>query len=85
MKTGTLSGGPVAWRTLPGAQPIGEPTKALQIRNVLVPVDFSVASLEAIEFALPLVKRFGADLHMVHVFEPYHSLASTAAVTIACS
>lgn len=41
---------------------------ALQIRNVLVPVDFSGPSLSAIEFALPLIKQFGAELHLVHVF-----------------
>src|SRR6476646_7297852 len=41
----------------------------LQIRNVLVPIDFSAPSLEAIEAALPLMKHFGADLHLVHVFE----------------
>jgi nucleotide-binding universal stress UspA family protein len=46
--------------------------QALQIRNVLVPVDFSTPSLCALEFALPLVKQFGADLHLVHVFATDH-------------
>jgi nucleotide-binding universal stress UspA family protein len=46
--------------------------QALQIRNVLVPVDFSAPSLCALEFALPLVKHFGADLHLVHVFATDH-------------
>jgi len=45
---------------------------ALQIRNVLVPLDFSAPSLRALEFALPLVKQFGADLHLVHVFAADH-------------
>ena len=45
---------------------------ALQIRSVLVPVDFSASSLGALEFALPLVKQFGADLHLVHVFAADH-------------
>ena len=45
---------------------------ALQIRNVLVPVDFSAPSLRALEFALPLTKQFGADLHLVHVFAADH-------------
>jgi nucleotide-binding universal stress UspA family protein len=40
----------------------------LRVRNVLVPVDFSAPSLGAVEFALPLIKHFGADLHLVHVF-----------------
>lgn len=56
--------------------------KTLQIRNVLVPIDFSKASLEAIAFALPLVKEFGAELHLIHVFEADDSLASTAALPL---
>lgn len=40
---------------------------ALKIQNVLVPLDFSAASHAAIRFALPLLKRFGANLHLVHV------------------
>lgn len=46
--------------------------QGLQIRNVLVPVDFSAPSLRALEFALPLIKHFGADLHLVHVFATDH-------------
>jgi nucleotide-binding universal stress UspA family protein len=46
--------------------------QALQIRNILVPVDFSAPSLRALEFALPLVRHFGADLHLVHVFATDH-------------
>jgi nucleotide-binding universal stress UspA family protein len=82
MKTATLASRPAGRRISTGAQRIGERSKALQIRNVLVPVDFSVASLEAIEFALPLVKRFGADLHMVHVFEPDYPLSSLATIPL---
>jgi nucleotide-binding universal stress UspA family protein len=51
-----------------------------QIRNVLVPIDFSKASLEGVEFALPLLKRFGAELHLVHVFEPDYPLGSMMTV-----
>ena len=55
---------------------------ALQIRNVLVPTDFSAASLEAVECVLPLIKKFGADLHLVHVFESDYPLASMAAMPL---
>ncbi|HEU5245601.1 MAG TPA: universal stress protein [Candidatus Udaeobacter sp.] len=44
----------------------------MQVHNVLVPVDFSAPSLGALEFALPLIKHFGADLHLVHVFATDH-------------
>jgi len=46
--------------------------QALQIRNFLVPVDFSAPSLRVLEFAVPLIKHFGADLHLVHVFATDH-------------
>ncbi len=36
---------------------------------MLVPLDFSRASFKAIEYALPLVERFGAQLHFVHAFD----------------
>ncbi len=45
-------------------------------------MDFSVASLEAIEFALPLLKRFSAHLHLVHVFEPNYPLSSLPAMPL---
>jgi nucleotide-binding universal stress UspA family protein len=54
----------------------------LQMRNVLVAIDFSAPSLEAIEAALPLIKHFGADLHLVHVFEPEYPLSSMAAIPL---
>ena len=54
----------------------------LQIRSILVPIDFSKPSLQAIEFALPLVRKFGAQLHLVHVFAPDYPLASMAAMPL---
>jgi nucleotide-binding universal stress UspA family protein len=50
-----------------------------------VPVDFSEPSLEALEFALPLLKQFGANLHLVHVLEPTYPLASVAAFPLIVS
>lgn len=64
----TKSSSWIARRETPGEQN----RDALQIRNVLVPVDFSAPSLGAVEFALPLAKQFGADLHLVHVFASDH-------------
>jgi nucleotide-binding universal stress UspA family protein len=54
--------------------------QALQIREVLVPVDFSAPSLGAVEFALPLIKHFGADLHLVHVFARDYPIAGLVAM-----
>jgi len=57
----------------------------LQIRNVLVAIDFSAPSLEAIEAALPLIKHFGTDLHLVHVFEPDYQASSMVAIPLVVS
>lgn len=54
----------------------------VKIKNVLVPIDCSERSLEAIEFALPLLKQFGADLHLVHFLAPDYPLASMAAMPL---
>jgi len=40
-----------------------------KIDNVLVPLDFSRASLKAIDYALGLVSRFGAKLNFAHVLD----------------
>jgi nucleotide-binding universal stress UspA family protein len=54
----------ISRRDTPGKQD----RQILQIRKVLVPVDFSGPSLSAVQFALPLIAKFGTDLHLVHVF-----------------
>jgi nucleotide-binding universal stress UspA family protein len=56
--------------------------KRLQVRNVLVPVDFSVPSLSAVELALPLIKEFGADLHLAHVFASDYPITALVALPL---
>jgi nucleotide-binding universal stress UspA family protein len=41
--------------------------KNLSIRNILVPIDFSKMSIEAIETAKRLGQRFSATIHLAHV------------------
>ena len=41
----------------------------IDLKNVLLPVDFSESSLKATEYALSLVSNFRATLHMLHVIE----------------
>ena len=45
---------------------------------MLVPIDLSEESYRALEFALPLAKRFGATVHVVHVYEGAHQFSSIA-------
>ena len=60
----------------------GRKGKLLQIRKILVPIDFSTASIEAIAFALPLLKQFRAELHLIHVSGTDHPLTGTAAMPL---
>jgi len=57
----------------------------LNIQNVLVPIDFSSHSLEALEFAAPWLQSFGANLHLVHVSAPDAPLAGLAGMPIVLS
>ena len=41
--------------------------KRVMIRNILVPVDFSEMSIEAINIAHRLARRFTASIHLAHV------------------
>ena len=46
----------------------------LQIKNILVPLDFSEMSLKSLDYAVPFAKQFGAKLTLVHVVEaPAHA------------
>jgi universal stress protein A len=44
----------------------------MKIRKILVPVDFSLTSLQALGTAIDLARRFGAQLVVLHVFEPFY-------------
>jgi nucleotide-binding universal stress UspA family protein len=39
----------------------------LQIKTILVPVDFSRASMHALKYTIPLAEEFNAAIHLVHV------------------
>ncbi len=42
----------------------------MRIQQILVPVDFSDSSKEAVDFAQTLAQKFGAKLILLHAFEP---------------
>jgi nucleotide-binding universal stress UspA family protein len=58
-------------------------TANARIKRVLVPIDFSERSLEALEIALGLSKRFGAELHLAHIYEPDFPLTTVMAMPLA--
>src|SRR5215831_11320348 len=41
--------------------------KTTAIRNILVPIDFSDLSIQAIETAKTFARRSGATIHLIHV------------------
>ena len=44
-----------------------------RIKQVLVPVDFSDCSTEALRYAAAVAAKFGAGLSVLHVVEPWHA------------
>jgi nucleotide-binding universal stress UspA family protein len=42
-------------------------SRARRFNRVLVPIDFSRPSLQAIPYALAISRQFGADVHLLHV------------------
>jgi nucleotide-binding universal stress UspA family protein len=50
-----------------------------EIRRMLCPVDFSEASENALDFAVDLASKFGAEIHLVHVYQlPVYALPDGA-------
>lgn len=41
--------------------------KTLNIQNIIVPIDFSKMSVQAVQIARQLAQRFGASIHLAHV------------------
>ena len=55
----------------------------VRIKNILVPIDFSQRSLEALAFAQSIARQFGAALHLAHIYEPDYPLVTVMAMPIA--
>jgi nucleotide-binding universal stress UspA family protein len=46
------------------------PSSSLAIQNILVPIDFSIHSKNALRYAIPMAEQYGATLHLIYVIEP---------------
>jgi nucleotide-binding universal stress UspA family protein len=49
----------------------------LDVKKILCPTDFSDASKKAIEVAVPLAEKFGAEIHLLHVVPPMPHLEAS--------
>ena len=47
--------------------------RAFSLNRILVPLDFSGKSRQALEFAVPLAKQYGAKIFLIHVVEPVYN------------
>ena len=52
---------------LPGSRTL----PVFRLKRILVPVDFSVCSKKALEYALPFARQFGASVHLLYIVQPY--------------
>lgn len=52
------------------------PDAGLNIMTVLAPVDLSAASMQALNYAIPIAERFQAGLHLVYVHENGHEFST---------
>jgi nucleotide-binding universal stress UspA family protein len=51
-------------------EPIPPACLPLEVRHILVPLDFSGASRQALDYAVPFAQEFGAKITLVHVIPP---------------
>ncbi len=51
------------------------------IKRILIPIDFSEDSFNALAYARNLATAFGAELHLLHVIEPIHFITETDVYT----
>ena len=65
---------PLGWRAATRTQPTGPAIELvpalLQMKSILVPIDFSAESKKALAYAVPFARQFGARLTLLHVSEP---------------
>jgi len=56
--------------------------ESLELKKILVPVDFSESSGSALHYAVHLAGPFGAELHLVHVYEPDSAFIDSTALPV---
>src|SRR5512133_1118268 len=62
-------------REVSGAPIASELQVSISVKNILVPLDFSRASMQALDYATALAEQFKAQIHLVHVQMPDEACA----------
>lgn len=65
MKTPIEEGEPPTYSGIPSNEAVR--AVSVRIKTILVPLDFSHASMQALDYAVALAKRFQSVVHLVHV------------------
>jgi universal stress protein A len=57
---------------MPSAEPIGTGTETdrINLKRILIPIDFSDQSKNALEYSISVARQFNAELILVYVVEP---------------
>ena len=66
-----------------GTRPGLEPLPVFNLKQILVPIDFSDCSIKALEYALPLAKQFGASLRLLYVAQAVYPVAALGPLDLA--
>jgi universal stress protein A len=61
-----------------------DPEEALILKTVLAPMDLSSASMQALNYAIPIAERFRADLHVLYVHENGHEFSPESMSQLLC-
>jgi len=76
---------PLAEQAATPSTSVAPTTCSVQVKKVLVPVDFSASSLKALRYAVAVANRFGASISLVHVVEPASFLNDVRNMPLAVS
>jgi nucleotide-binding universal stress UspA family protein len=66
-------------REVSGAPIASDLQASISVKNILVPLDFSRASMQALDYATALAEQFKAQIHLVHVQMPDEACAVSGA------
>ena len=76
---------PLAEQAGTASSSVAPAASGVQVKKVLVPIDFSESSLKALKYAVAFAGQFGASICLVHVVEPASFLNDVRNVPLAVS